>query len=260
MSDFLDAVLTPFDYVVSAPLLAWHEIFSGVLGAGPGWAWALAIVGTAVTIRVLMLPLYLRQLRVRREMRKLQPEFKDALLKYGHDRDRLMQEHRRLWKATGANPYLSSVPWILQGLVLLVLFRILDASTKYASADGSFRRGFITETAAVSLSRAKILGAGIADTLLDASNVESQMLAAGLIVAVCVAQLVAQRQQRIAMPDIGLDEVYANQQRFLIFSSLVVFAAFGLILPIGGLIFWVALSVWTVVQQHVMRDDPGPVT
>ena len=69
MSDLVTAVLTPFDYVVSAPLVAWHEIFDGVLGLGPGWAWALAIVGTAVTFRIVLLPFYLSQLRMRRDLR-----------------------------------------------------------------------------------------------------------------------------------------------------------------------------------------------
>src|SRR5690242_1885511 len=124
MSDFLDAVLTPLDYVVSAPLLAWHEIFSAL---DPGWAWALAIVGTAATIRVVMMPFYVSQLRMRRELRRLEPQIKALEQTYGHDRELLAREQMKLVKAVGFRPLLSLIPLLLLGLVLVVLARMIDA-------------------------------------------------------------------------------------------------------------------------------------
>ncbi len=145
MSDLVTAVLTPFDYVVSAPLVAWHEIFSGVLGLGPGWAWALAIVGTAVTVRIVLLPFYLSQLRMRRELRKLEPQIKALEQTYGDDREKLAQEQMKLVRAAGLKPLISLIPLFLLGLVLVVLARMIDAADKHASAGGSFRRGFLTD-------------------------------------------------------------------------------------------------------------------
>lgn len=258
MSDFLGDVLTPLDYVVSAPLLAWHEIFEALLPGDSGWVWTLAIVCMAVTIRVLMMPFYLRQLRVRREMRNLEPRLTELQEKFGHDRERLMQEQMKLWSSAGMNPYLSFLPLVLLGLVLFALFRIIDASEKYAPAtDGSFRRGFIAENEAQSLSQARLLGARLADSFLGTSHLEGKVLVVALFVTMCVTQFVAQRQQMLSLPRDGMGDVVAKQQRFLIATTSVLFAAGGLVMPLGVLLFWATSKLWTVGQQRLLRDEPG---
>ena len=254
-----DLVMTPLYYVVSACLLAWREIWESPIPDDAGWQWALAIVGMTVTIRVLMVPLYVRQVGVRREMRQLEPRFRDLLVEYGHDRARLMQEQRKLWKATGANPLLSSLPLVLLGLVLFALFRIVDAAASYTPSDGAFERGLITESQAQSLAGADVLGAKIADTVLDGSSSESTVVGLALIVVMCVTQVIAQRQQRAELPP-ALSEQVANQQRFFVFALPALLAAIGLVLPLGVLIFWTTSKVWTVGQNRLLRDDPGPAT
>ncbi|KAA1395354.1 membrane protein insertase YidC [Aeromicrobium ginsengisoli] len=256
MSDFLGAVLTPFDYVVSAPLLAWHEIFGAL---DPGWAWALAIVGTAVTVRVLLMPLYVSQLRMRRELRKLEPQIKALEQTYGHDRELLAQEQMKLVKAVGFRPVLSLLPLALLGLVLVVLARMIDAVDKHAAAGESFRRGFLTDGDASSLSRAKVAGGRIADSLIGSAEDGTTVVAAVLIAVMCVTHVIAQRQEAVQLPTPVTPTGLVEQKRQVtLWVLLVGMAAVSLVLSVGVLIFWATSKLWTVGQQRLLRDDPGP--
>lgn len=258
LGDVASVVMTPLHYVVTAALLAWREIWALVLPADSGWTWALAIVGLAVTIRVLLMPFYLLQHRARRDMQQLLPKIRALQEAYAHDRERLSEEQMKLFKKSGASPYIFWLPLILLGIVLLALFQVIDASAKYAPSDGSFRRGFVTGTEAQSLSQAKLFGARIADTVFTSSNAGSAIVIAALIAAIAATHLIAHGQERAARPDVGLGDVFAKQERFLLVASLAVCVACGLVLSLGALIFWATSYVWTVAQQQVLRDDPGP--
>jgi YidC/Oxa1 family membrane protein insertase len=258
LGDVGSVVMTPLYYVVSAFLLAWREIFGLLVPDDDGWTWALAIVGMAATIRVLMMPFYLRQMRARHDLRKLEPEIRALQETYGHDRERLAQEQMRLLRAAGMKPLLSLLPLIVLGALLLALYRIIDASAKFAPGDGPFRRGFVTGTDAQSLAHAKILGARIADTFLDSSHVETQVVAIVLVVVVCVMHVVAQRQEAAQFsPADALWRPIEQQQTFLLPALLVGIVAVSLVLPLGVLIFWATSKVCTVGQQRILRGCPG---
>jgi YidC/Oxa1 family membrane protein insertase len=258
MSDFLGAVLTPLDYVVSAPVMAWHEIFGGLLGAGPGVAWALAIVGTAVTVRVVMMPFYISQLRMRRELRQLEPQIKALEQTYGHDRDLLAQEQMKLVRAAGLRPLLSLLPLAVLGLVLVDLARMIAAAKDHALAGNSFRRGFLTDGDARSLAEAKVAGARIADSLVESADSGTTVVAAVLIAVMCVAHLIAQRQEATQLPmQVAPTGVVEQKRQLAPFVLLIGMSAVSLVLSVGVLIFWATSKVWTVTQQWLLRDEPG---
>ena len=258
MSDFLGAVLTPLDYVVSAPLLAWREVFGGLLGAGPDGAWALAIVGTAVTVRVVMMPFYVSQLRMRRELRQLEPQIKALEQTYGHNRELLAQEQMKLVRAAGLRPLLSLLPLALLGLVLVVLARMIAAAKDHAPTDGSFRRGFLSGGDARSLAEAKVAGARIADSLVESAESGTTVVAVVLIAVMCLTHVIAQRQEATQLPThVAPTGVVEQKPRLMLYVLLIGMAAVSLVLSVGVLLFWATSKVWTVGQQRLLRDAPG---
>jgi YidC/Oxa1 family membrane protein insertase len=260
LGDVVAVIMTPLYYVVSGVLLAWRAILAFVLDSDSGWTWALAIIGLIVTVRVALIPLYIRQIRAHRAMRDLGPQISALQQAYKHDPKRLQQEQMNLWKRTGISPYASVLPLILQVLVFFVLFRFIDTAAKYTPTDGAFRRGFITEDQAESLSQAKILGVRLADTFIDSSHAGAKVLTLALVLVMCVTQFVMQRQEMTVLPlYVTTDDPYANQQRILLFVLPVVFAIGGAAFPLGVLIFWATSNAWSVGQhRHFHRDDPGP--
>ena len=265
LGDIGSAIMTPLYYAVSGVLLAWHWLFSKVMPEDSGWTWVLAIIGLTITVRALLIPLFVKQIKSSRNMQLLQPQIKELQKKYGHDRERLTQEQMKLWKETGTNPFASCLPLILQMPVFFALFRVIDQAAKFG-AEG--KRGFLTSEDAESLKDAAFAGAKIADTLMTfgpvqfAESLNTQLFAAFFVVAMCATQFLTQRQLMMKnMPPDALNGPYAQQQKMLLYILPVVFAVGGVAFPLGVLIYWTTSNLWTMGQQfYVIRNNPAPGT
>lgn len=264
MFDFLGdiggAIMTPLYYAVSGILLVWHRIFESIgLSGESGWTWVLSIIGLTVTIRTLLIPLFVKQIKSSRNMQLLQPQIKALQQKYKHDRERLTQEQMKLWKDTGTNPFASCLPLILQMPIFFALFRVIDQAAKNG-AEGA--RGFLSGADADSLSKAKMLGAQIADTFLKSDATETKILTMSLVVIMCLTQFTTQRQLMSKnMPADAMTGQYAQQQKLLLYILPVVFAVGGVAFPLGVLFYWTTSNFWTMGQQfYVIRNNPAPGT
>jgi YidC/Oxa1 family membrane protein insertase len=263
MLDFLgsigSAIMTPLYYAVSGVLLAWHWLFAQLLDPDSGWTWALSIVGLTVTIRALLIPLFVKQIKSSRNMQLLQPKIKELQKKYGHDRERLAQEQMKLFQETGTNPLASCLPILVQMPIFFALFRVLDQAAKNG-AEGA--RGFLSGEQAESLSNAILLGGKIADTFVNTNLWETRILAVVLVVAMCATQFTTQRQLMAKnMPAEAMNGPYAQQQKLLLYVLPFVFAISGVAFPIGVLIYWTTTNLWTMGQQfYVIRRNPAPGT
>lgn len=264
MFDFLGdiggAIMTPLYYAVSGILLVWHRLFEALgLSGESGWTWVLSIIGLTITIRTLLIPLFVKQIKSSRNMQLLQPQIKALQQKYKHDRERLTQEQMKLWKETGTNPFASCLPLILQMPIFFALFRVIDQAAKNG-AEGA--RGFLSGADAESLSQAKLLGAQIADTFLKSDATETKILTMSLVVIMCLTQFTTQRQLMSKnMPADAMSGQYAQQQKLLLYVLPVVFAVGGVAFPLGVLFYWTTSNFWTMGQQfYVIRNNPAPGT
>jgi YidC/Oxa1 family membrane protein insertase len=254
------AIITPLYYVTSAILMAWHWLFDLVLPYDSGWTWALAIVGLTATIRALLIPLFVRQIKASRNMQLLQPKVKELQKKYGHDRQRLSQETMKLYQESGTNPFASCMPLILQAPVFFALFRLLD------NASHERAKGLLTQDEANSLSQATIFGARIADRFIDFWSGDASwhvgVVTVVLVLAMTATTFTTQRQlMRKNMPESALTGPYAQQQKLLLYVLPVVFAVGGIAFPIGVLLYWTTSNLWTMGQQfYVIRNNPAPGT
>ncbi|MGA8987092.1 membrane protein insertase YidC [Aeromicrobium sp.] len=259
LGDIGGAIMTPLYYAVSGVLLVWHRIFSTVLSEDSGWTWALSIIGLTVTIRTILIPLFVKQIKSSRNMQLLQPQIKALQQKYKHDRERLTQEQMKLWKDTGTNPFASCLPLILQMPIFFALFRVIDQASKEGAAGA---RGFLSGADAESLSKAKLLGAQIADTFIKSSAVETKILTMTLVLVMVATQFTTQRQLMSKnMPADAMSGQYAQQQKMLLYILPVVFAVGGVAFPLGVLFYWTTSNFWTMGQQfYVIRKNPAPGT
>ena len=69
-------LLDPLYWIVAWVLVQFHSLWSTVLPEGSGAAWTLSIVGLVVVIRILLIPLFVKQIKAQRALQILQPEIK----------------------------------------------------------------------------------------------------------------------------------------------------------------------------------------
>jgi YidC/Oxa1 family membrane protein insertase len=257
--DIGSLIRDPLYLVTSFILTTFHDLFSGWFGeslAGQGWAWALSIVCLTIVIRILLIPLFVKQIKSSRNMQTLQPQVAELRKKYGHDRERLSRETMALYKETGTNPFASCLPLILQMPIFLALFRLIDTA---ANGDP---KGLLTEPDAKSISEATIFGARIADQFWGATDVNTQILAAVLVLVMTATTFLTQRQLMSKnMPADAMSGPYAQQQKMLLYVLPLAFGVGGVAFPIGVLLYWTTSNTWTMGQQfYVIRNNPAPGT
>ena len=92
---------------------------------GTNWAWVLAIVFLVITVRVILFPVFVKQIKSQRAMQALQPKVKELQEKHKGDRETLQKEMMELYQTEKANPLMGCLPMFLQIPVFLGLFHVL---------------------------------------------------------------------------------------------------------------------------------------
>jgi len=250
-------IMTPLHYLVSGILVVWHWLFAQGMPSDSGWTWFLAIICMTATIRALLTPLNVKQIRANRAMHSFRPQLEELQKTHGHDRKRLQEEQMKLWKDAGTHPFASCLPLIVQLLIWFALLRVIDLASR-RGAEGAL--GFLSGNDAESLSHAKLLGAEIAGTLINSAHTETTILTLILVIVICVTQFMALRQ--LLGDDVSVNAVggpYAQQQRFLLYALPLVFFIGGMAFPLSVLAYWATWNLWTVGEQTlVLRDNPAP--
>ena len=91
----------------------------------------MSIVGLVVVIRILLIPLFVKQINAQRGLQMLQPEMKKIQAKYKgktdpESRQKQQEEMMKLYKDNGTNPLASCLPILLQAPIFFALFRVLN--------------------------------------------------------------------------------------------------------------------------------------
>ena len=109
------------------------ELFSAALAGFYALvpSYGLAIILLTLAVRVLLLPLSIKQTRSMREVAKIQPEVKKLQAKYKGDRQKMNEEMMALYKEHGVNPFGGCGPLILQFPVLIGLFYVIRSPLSY---------------------------------------------------------------------------------------------------------------------------------
>ncbi|RJK94926.1 membrane protein insertase YidC [Vallicoccus soli] len=236
-------------------MVQFHSLFTA-LGLDPagGASWTLSIVGLVIVIRILLIPLFVKQIRSQRGMQLLQPKIKELQQKYKNDRERQSQEMLKLYRETGTNPLASCLPILLQAPIFFALFRVLNG----VANDNAL--GAMTQDLVDSAADATIFGAQISDTFLRADGTSTQVVAAVLIVLMSAAMFFTQRQLMTKnMPAASLEGPFAQQQKILLYLFPAIFLVTGINFPIGVLIYWTTTNIWSMFQQlYVIARMPAP--
>ena len=112
-------------YPVSAVLWAWHALFGSIFGAGSGFAWALAVLCLVISVRSLLVPLAVRQMRSARRVQRLAPRLAHLREHHGDDRRVLAEKTQELYREQDVNPRASLGPALAAIPVFLGLLQVL---------------------------------------------------------------------------------------------------------------------------------------
>jgi len=240
-------------YEAVAFVITWiHRGYSTFLPPANGLNWALTIITLTMLMRLLIFPLFLKQMRSSRKMQELAPKIQDIRRRYKNDKQRMNQEVMKVYQTAGVNPLGGCLPILAQFPIFISMFTVLRAM-----AEGQAKFGMSQELVA-SARAAHVFGAPIPATFFssdaDIMAFDADPLITRVVLGVFVAissltTFLTVRQsvnRSIAqMPDNPM----VQQQKILMWISPL-FAIFSLNFPLGLILYWVTTNLWTLTQQH----------
>ena len=116
-----------------------YDVLKPVFGASSGWTWALTIIILVVLMRLVMVPLFIKQMHTTRAMTSLQPQMAALRKKYKNDKQTLNQEMMKLYQEAGVNPLMGCLPVVAQLPLFFSLFSVLRAIAEYTGGTPEVR-------------------------------------------------------------------------------------------------------------------------
>src|SRR5919112_2956119 len=134
-------ILQPLIDVFDAVLVFFHDS----IGAG----WGFAIILLTLVVRLVLLPLTVKQFKSMQAMSRLAPEIKALQQKYKDDKQRQQQEMMAFYKEHQVNPFGSCLPLLLQMPVFISLFYMLRKDLKVDICGPALHAAGINTTAEI---------------------------------------------------------------------------------------------------------------
>jgi YidC/Oxa1 family membrane protein insertase len=206
------SILTPLENVMKSILDFFHS------NVGLPWAWS--IVALTILVRIVLVPLTVRQIHSMQSLQAHAPEMKEIQRKYKGDRQKLNEELMKFYKENHINPAASCLPLVAQFPVFIALYFTL----KHQSAH--------------------ITGSWL-HVVPSISAKATSHWSGYLLLAVYAGSQIASTYFMGATMD-------KTQRRIMMFLPIV-FITFVAQFPMGLIIYWMTTNLWTVGQGLVTR-------
>jgi YidC/Oxa1 family membrane protein insertase len=235
--------LNPLYQAVAWLMVHIHAGVAPIFGADSGYSWALSIILLTVGMRLVLFPVFVKQIRNQRAMQKVQPKMKELQAKYKNDKEQLNKEMMALWKEAGANPFSGCLPLVLQIPIFISLFHTLRQLKPSGGCnnpkDPACYNAFPGFTTSASF---------LHD--LGGNQTSTRILCLVLTILMGASTFITQRQ--LMARNGPAEGQMAQQQKILLYVFPVLFLFYGFKFPIGVLLYWLTTNVWSMAQQSVV--------
>jgi YidC/Oxa1 family membrane protein insertase len=192
-----------------------------------GLPWAWSIVALTVIVRMLLVPLTVRQIHSMQNLQRHAPQMKEIQRKYKGDRQKMNEELMKFYKENRINPAASCLPLLAQFPVFISLYFVLKNFEKtvlqqYPGSDLSWL-GFVPNITAKA----------------------SSHWSGFVLLAIYAASQTAST--------LFMSTTMDKTQRYLLLSLPIVFLFVVVNFPVGLVLYWMTTNLWTVGQGIVTR-------
>jgi YidC/Oxa1 family membrane protein insertase len=188
------------------------------------WAWA--IVGTTVVVRMLLVPLTIKQIHSMQSLQRHAPQMKEIQKKYKGDKQRQNEELMKFYRENQINPAASCLPMLLQLPVFIALYytlRSFDQNFPQSRGQDLSWLHFIPD---ITVHTTAVWGGYVLLVVYVASQMASSYF----------MMTTADKMQRV---------LFMVMPLFFVF----IIAHF----PAGLVLYWVTTNLWTVGQGLITR-------
>jgi YidC/Oxa1 family membrane protein insertase len=249
----MGSILNPLYTAVSWVMITFHDLLS--FTNNEDLQWSVGIIGLVILIRIILIPLFVKQIKSQRALTALQPHMKAIQKKYKDDRQKQSEEMMKLYKEHKTNPFASCFPILAQAPIFFALFTVLNGISQNRP------HGLLKGEYLISAQQASFFGAPLSGTFLGSSDGITKIISIVLIIFMSATTFTTQRQLMVkGMPKMdSSNNMMLQQQKIMLYLFPVIFAVTGVNFPVGVLIYWSTTNLWTWGQQYyVIKRNPTP--
>jgi YidC/Oxa1 family membrane protein insertase len=249
--------------------------------------YGVTIILLTILIRLVLLPLGIKQIRSMQHMQLVQPKVKEVQQKYKQNKQKQQEEIMKLYKEYGVNPFSGCWPVLLQFPILIAMYSVLrypqhpvhipQDSTLYTQAIAPqipepptpekmaelpgppAGTSFLGMNLLCSATNAGNPNASLTDTKAIAGEKIVYPVDCGdkpidrvpyyvFAVLMFATTFYQQRQMQKASPP----GAASQQQQALLKVMPIMFGVFGIFFPAGLVVYWTTSNGWQIGQQYFM--------
>ena len=203
-----------------------------------GGNYGVAIILLTLVMRIIILPLSIKQTKSMIAMQKVQPQLKEIQKKYKDDREKQGQEMMKLYKENKVSPLGGCLPLLLQLPIMFAVFDVLNSLTQPAKSPYASIIGKNPNL--------MFLGMNISDT-------GQKLWSAGDYVQIVVLVVLTVATGYVSAKMMTVDPRQSKMMAVMPFMMGI----FAWILPAGVTIYFITTNIFTMVQQYMQLEHDG---
>lgn len=200
--------------------------------------YGLSIIIFTIFMKVLLLPLNIKQTKSMKDMQRLQPELQKLNKKYKNNKEKLNEETLKLYKTFKVNPAGGCLPLLLQFPILIGLYQTLLQPETWVFVNGT------------------ISGIDMSFLWMDSLSVPDPIYVLPILAALFT--FVTQKFTMAAQPVTNPDDPNAKTQKIMLYAMPIMIGYISISMPAGVALYWVVQNIFTFVQQFIMLRIPEP--
>lgn len=230
-----------FTIILYQPLLNLLVFIYNII---PGNDFGLAIIILTILIKVLLYPLSLQAIRSQKAMQDLQPKMNEIKIQYKDQKEKQAKAMMDLYKENKVNPFSSCLPLLIQLPFLIAVYQVFIDGLKTTSLKLLYP--FISNPGSLN---------PISLGFFDLSK-PNWILA----ILTGLAQFWQTKMMMTQMPPKEVkntpgakdEDMMAMMNKQMLYFMPVMTVVIGITLPSGLVLYWMIMTLLTVLQQYVM--------
>jgi len=245
--------LQPLITVCERVLLFFHD----TVGTG----WGLAIILLTITVRLVVLPLTLKQVTSMQRLQGLAPELKAIQEKYRDDKQRQQQELMKFYRENRVNPLASCLPLVFQLPFFFALYYMLRTDLKVDMCPGIHGYAASVGKSVTNVTCSQFASSSYAAAhhiaVPDPGFLFIPDLTARATGGVLVVLIVLYIASQLGSGLLSASAMQDRNQRMLMLGLPLIFVTFIIRFPAGLMVYWITTNCWTIAQQLIVRRTVG---
>ncbi len=210
----------------------------------PGRDFGLSIIIFTAILRVILIPIYKKQVESQKRLQEMQPKIKEIQQKYKNDKEKQTKEMMVFYKKNKTNPFSGCLPLVIQMVFLIAIYRVLiNISNSGFTVKAEELYSFVANPGVI---RSMFLG------LIDLTRPNIYLAILAAAAQFYQTKMLMEKQPQIAKKDSGQADFAQIMSKQMLYLGPLLTLFIGIKFAAGLALYWLASTLFMIVQQWQM--------